>query len=94
MDDWTGPARREKLLLVAPDSVDQVGWQIRRDGPQFICAVIAEVARQRPVDKRRLYLFGISGGAVYSLTLAMLGSDFFAAVAIFAGAWRCVGPGV
>ena len=88
MGYWTGLARREKLLLVAPDSVDQVGWQIKRDGPGFIRAVIAEVAGQRPVDRRRLYLFGLSGGAVYSLTLAMLESDYFAATAIFAGAWR------
>jgi poly(3-hydroxybutyrate) depolymerase len=85
---WTELAGRERLLLVAPDSIDQVGWQIRRDGPEFIRAVIEQVSAQQPVDDRRIYLFGLSGGAVYSLTLAMLESDYFAATAIFAGAWR------
>jgi poly(3-hydroxybutyrate) depolymerase len=85
---WTELAARERLLLVAPDSVDQVGWQIRRDGPELIRAVIAQVSDQQPVDDRRIYLFGLSGGAVYSLTLAMLESDYFAATAVFAGAWR------
>jgi len=88
LDYWTELAARGGFLLVAPDSVDPVGWQIRRDGPGFIRAVVAEVAAQQPVDPRRLYLFGLSGGAVYSLTLAMLESDYFAATAIFAGAWR------
>jgi predicted esterase len=36
----------------------------------------------------RIYLFGSSGGAVYSLTLSMLESQLFAATAIHAGAWR------
>jgi len=88
LEHWTGLAQREGLLLVAPDSLDPVGWQMKADGPAFIRAVVDEVARDRPVDRRRLYLFGISGGAVYALTLAVLESEFFAATAIFAGAWR------
>ncbi len=88
LEYWTELAAREGLLLVAPDSIDQVGWQIKHDGPELIRAVIAQVADQQPVDPQRLYLFGLSGGAVYALTLAMLESDYFAATAIFAGAWR------
>jgi len=88
LEHWTGLAQREGLLLVAPDSLDPVGWQMKTDGPAFIHAVVDEVARGRPVDRRRLYLFGISGGAVYALTLAVLESEYFAATAIFAGAWR------
>lgn len=88
LEHWTDLAQREGLLLVAPDSIDPVGWQIKADGPSFIRAVVDEVARSHPVDCRRRYVFGISGGAVYSLTLAVLESDYFAATAIFAGAWR------
>ena len=88
LEHWTDLARRKGVLLVAPDSSDPVGWQMKTDGPSFIRAVVDEVARRRPVDCRRLYLFGISGGAVYSLTLAVLESEYFAATAVFAGAWR------
>ena len=36
----------------------------------------------------RSYLFGISGGAVHALTIGSLESEYFAAVAVWAGAWR------
>lgn len=88
LDHWTDLAQREGVILVAPDSADPVGWQMKVDGPSFIRAVIDDVARDRAVDCRRRYLFGISGGAVYSLTLAVLEPEYFAATAVFAGAWR------
>jgi poly(3-hydroxybutyrate) depolymerase len=88
LEHWTALAQREGLLLIAPDSIEPVGWQMKSDGPAFIHAVVDAVARGRPVHRRRLYLFGISGGAVYALTLAVLESEYFAAAAIFAGAWR------
>lgn len=85
---WTDIANREGVILVGPNSVDDTVWQMRPDGPQFIRDVIDAVARQHPIDRRRMYLFGHSGGAVYALTLGMLESEYFAAVAIYAGAWR------
>jgi len=46
---------------------------------------------QHPVDSRRIYLFGNSGGAVHALSLAMLEADYFAAAAIHGGGWRSEG---
>jgi poly(3-hydroxybutyrate) depolymerase len=88
LDSWTAAAGQQGLLLVAPESTDEIGWQIQVDGPDFIRTVVNSVARQRAVDCRRIYLFGISGGGVYALTLAMLESQHFAATAVFAAAWR------
>lgn len=85
---WTSLAEQEGIVLVGPDAREREAWQLRADSPQFIRAVIGEVAAKHPIDRTRIYLFGSSGGAVYSLTLSMLESQLFAATAIHAGAWR------
>jgi len=86
---WQDIAARERIVLAAPDSLHtDVGWDLRSDGPDYIHAVILAVAAGHPVDFHRLYLFGQSGGAVYALNLAMLESEYFAAVAYHAGGWR------
>jgi len=85
---WTSIAEQEGIVLVGPDAREREAWQLRADGPQFIRALIDTVAAKHPIDRTRIYLFGSSGGAVYSLTLSMLESQLFAATAIHAGAWR------
>jgi poly(3-hydroxybutyrate) depolymerase len=85
---WTSLAEQEGVVLVAPDAREREAWQLRADGPQFIRAVIDEAAAKHSIDRGRIYLFGNSGGAVYSLTLSMIESQVFAATAIHAGAWR------
>jgi len=85
---WRGVAEREGIVLAAPNSLHPDGWRLREDAPEFIAAVVDAVRSANRIDARRIYLFGQSGGAVYALTLAMLESEYFAAVAIHAGAWR------
>jgi poly(3-hydroxybutyrate) depolymerase len=85
---WIDLAQAQGFIVVAPIARQPAAWQIRADGPAFIHALVDEVGRLHPIDRRRLYLFGHSGGAVYALTLAMLESEFFAATAVHAGAWR------
>jgi poly(3-hydroxybutyrate) depolymerase len=86
---WQETAEREGIALLAPDSFHpDAGWDLHDDGPDYIHALIATVAATHPVDFKRLYVFGQSGGAVYTLTLAMLESEYFAAAAFHAGGWR------
>src|SRR5688572_17765719 len=85
---WTSLAEQEGVVLVAPDAREREAWQLRADGPQYIRAVIDQAAARHSIDRGRIYLFGSSGGAVYSLTLSMVESQLFAATAIHAGAWR------
>jgi poly(3-hydroxybutyrate) depolymerase len=85
---WMSLAEQEGIVLAAPEARERAAWQLRADGPQFIRAVIEQVAAKHPIDRGRIYLFGSSGGAVYSLTLSMLESQLFAATAVHAGAWR------
>ena len=88
VSSWTSLAEQEGIVLVGPDAREREAWQLRADGPQFIRAVIDNVAAKHPIDRTRIYLFGNSGGAVYALMLSMLESQLFAATAIHAGAWR------
>lgn len=85
---WADLARDQGFVVAAPIARRSAAWQIRADGSSFIRAFVDEVARLRSIDRARIYLFGHSGGAVYALTLSMLESDYFAATAVHAGAWR------
>lgn len=88
LERWMPMARANGFIVAAPVARRASAWQIRADGPRFMRAVVDEVDRLHPIDRRRIYLFGHSGGAVYALTLSMLESEYFAATAVFAGAWR------
>jgi dienelactone hydrolase len=89
LERWKDTAAREGIVLLAPDSLHtDVGWELRDDGPDYIHALIQAVEVRHAIDPHRLYAFGQSGGAVYALTLAMLESEYFAAVAFHAGGWR------
>jgi poly(3-hydroxybutyrate) depolymerase len=86
---WQDIAAREHIVLLAPDSRrTDIGWDLHSDGPDYIHAAITAVAANHAIDFHRLYVFGQSGGAVYALNLAMLESEYFAAVAYHAGGWR------
>lgn len=86
---WKEIAAREHLILLGPDSLDtDAGWNPRTDGPDYIHALVTGVAQKYPIDMRRIYLFGQSGGAVYSMFLGMLESEYFAAVAFHGGSLR------
>jgi poly(3-hydroxybutyrate) depolymerase len=83
---WKKLADREGIILVAPNSTDPQFWNLNNDGPAFLHEVIEAVRRDFPVDDRRMYLFGHSGGAIFGLEMASLESEYFAAAAAHAGA--------
>jgi len=86
--EWTGLAATEGIVLIAPNSRDRLFWRLDDDGPAFLRDVIDAAASRHTIDRRRVYLFGLSGGAVYALTVSVLESELFAATAVFAGVWR------
>lgn len=87
---WQEVADRDDIVLVAPDALHRDGWRPLVDGPSYIMSVIGAVTARRSIDPRRIYLFGQSGGAEYALSLGVLESNVFAAIAIHAGAWRSI----
>lgn len=85
-EQWKTLAKKERLILAAPDSVDPAGWNMGPDGPDYIHDLVDIVAATHPVNTRRVYLFGHSAGAIHGLGLGLLESEYFAAVAVHAGA--------
>jgi poly(3-hydroxybutyrate) depolymerase len=86
IEPWRGLAQEEGIILVAPNSSDPAAWDQRKDGADFLHAVLTKVESKYAADTKRVYLFGHSGGAMYALYLSLLESEYFAATAIHAGA--------
>ncbi len=85
-DKWKDLAKKEGIILVAPDSLNSAVWSTPVDGPDFLHDLITELQTKYPIDARRMYLFGHSGGACFALLMALFESEYFAATAIHAGA--------
>lgn len=87
IEPWAEMAKVERVILVAPNSLDPRLWQGPHDGPGFLEKVIGEVTKIAPVDSRRIYVFGHSAGAKFALFMGMMESEYFAAIAVHAGAF-------
>ena len=86
VDKWKDLAKKEGIILVGPDSINPQMWSTPVDGPDFLHDLVAELQSKYPIDPRRIYLFGHSGGACFALYMALYESEYFAATAIHAGA--------
>lgn len=88
VDKWKDLAKKERIILLGPDSSNSQSWRIPQDGPDFVYDLVEAIKTKHPVNPRRVYLFGHSGGATVALYLALLESEYFAATAVHAGAMR------
>jgi poly(3-hydroxybutyrate) depolymerase len=85
VEQWKALASKEGILVAGPDSINPAEWAAPEDGPQLLYDIVEELEKQYPIDSRRVYLFGHSGGACFALEMGLLESEYFAAVAIHAG---------
>lgn len=83
---WKDLAAKQHFMIAAPDAYNSALWETEDDTPEFFHAVVDQVRAVHPVDDSRIYLFGHSAGASYGLILALLDSEYFAAIAVHAGA--------
>jgi poly(3-hydroxybutyrate) depolymerase len=88
MDPWKGVARAEGVMLIGPGAFERGAWRIPEDSPDFTSEVVEALKARFPIDPRRVYLAGHSGGAGHVLLLGPLESEYFAAVAAHASALR------
>jgi poly(3-hydroxybutyrate) depolymerase len=88
IDKWQDLAAKEGFIIVGPDSNDPSAWVLGRDGPDFLHELVEVLKSKYPINPRRVYLFGHSGGAVFGLVMSTVASEYFAAVAVHAGAFR------
>jgi len=86
VEKWEPLAKKEGLVMVGPDALSSDGWRVPEDGPDFLYDLIEMLTIQLDIDRRRVYLFGHSAGAGHALVMGLLESEYFAAVAIHAGA--------
>lgn len=85
-DRWRGLAKKEGVIVVAPDAADLALWTTPVDGPDFLYALVESIKTKHSIDARRVYLFGHSNGAGFAMIMSMLASEYFAATAVHAGA--------
>jgi predicted esterase len=88
VEKWKDLASKEGFIIAGPDSNSSERWSAIDDPPDFLRDLIVQLKSEYPINSRRIYLFGNSAGAVYALTLSMIESEYFAATAVHAGAWR------
>jgi predicted esterase len=88
VEKWKDLASKEGFIIVGPDASNGESWRMPEDAPEFIHELVEMLITKYLVEPHHIYLFGHSAGAVMALNLAMLESEYFAAVAIHAGAWR------
>jgi poly(3-hydroxybutyrate) depolymerase len=86
VERWKDLAQREGFAVAAPDATDRRYWRPPQDGPALLRDLVEEM-KPRHLDLRRIYLFGYSAGAVFTLYMAPLESEYFAAAATHAGAY-------
>ncbi|HVQ39410.1 MAG TPA: PHB depolymerase family esterase, partial [Pyrinomonadaceae bacterium] len=85
-EKWKELAAQEGFIIVAPDSANSSKWAVPGDGPAFLHDLTELLKTKYPINPKRVYLFGHSGGAVFALLMSLYESDYFAATAIHAGA--------
>ncbi len=85
-EKWNNLAEKEGVIIVAPDSADSSHWSVRGDGPAFLHDLVESIKAKYPINAKRVYLFGHSGGAIFALLMTLYESEYFAATAIHAGA--------
>jgi polyhydroxybutyrate depolymerase len=88
MDQWAPLSRKEGIVLIGPGAFQPGGWRIPEDSPDFTHDVVEAMKGRFPIDPRRVYLFGHSGGAGHVLLLGLIESEYFAAVGAHASALR------
>jgi poly(3-hydroxybutyrate) depolymerase len=86
VDHWESLAKKEGIVLAGPDATVRQGWGMRDDGPLFLRHLLEAIQEKHAIDPRRVYIFGHSAGANHGLKMAILESEYFAAVAVHAGA--------
>ncbi len=69
---WIKLAEKENIILVGPNAADPEVWKTHPDGPEFFRTVIEHAGRKAPIDHRRIYMFGHSGGCLLGLVYCHL----------------------
>lgn len=83
---WLRPAKSKGYLLLSPKSVGPT-WSALNPPVDIrsIMAMVDEVLASYAVDRKRIYLTGLSDGGIFTYMLGLAQSELFAALAPVAG---------
>jgi len=84
MGSWKGIASNRDFIVIAPEALHNTLWNTQTDGPAYLHAVVDEVNKKHPIDRSRVYLFGVSGGGLYALAIGIYDANYWAATAVHA----------
>lgn len=85
VNEWKDLAQREGIILVAPNALHDMEWNLGVDPPELFHEAVNQARAIHPIDSDRIYVFGHSAGAQFALVLALVDPDYYAAAAIHAG---------
>lgn len=85
VEKWKDLAKKEGIIIAGPDATNLRGWGSPQDGPDFLHELVESLKTKYPINPKRVYLFGHSAGASFGLEMALMESQYFAAVAVHAG---------
>ncbi|HEX4067910.1 MAG TPA: hypothetical protein VHZ09_17955 [Acidobacteriaceae bacterium] len=77
MSLWHEYAGQSGFIVIAPESLSNTMWSSQVDGPDFLHAVVADVAKKHPIDPAHVYLFGDDSGGVYATALGLYDSQYW-----------------
>jgi poly(3-hydroxybutyrate) depolymerase len=76
---WHNFASHEGFIVVAPESMVNTMWDSTVDGPEYLHAILLDVAKKHPIDPTRVYLFGDDSGGIYGIEIGIVDSQNWAA---------------
>nr|WP_246523575.1 PHB depolymerase family esterase [Neoroseomonas eburnea] len=77
------------LVIAYPDGAEGM-WRVLRDPRTeiaFVRAVVEDIARRTPIDRRRIHAAGISNGAMMAAALGCFAPDLVAGVGLVSGGY-------
>jgi len=86
VEKWKDLAKKEGIIIAGPDSTNTREWATPIDGPDYLYELVEQLKSKYPINPRRVYLFGHSAGASFSIQMSLMESEYFAAAAVHAGA--------
>lgn len=86
LEAWKSLAEKQHIVLAAPSSTHIESWSVQNDPPEYFEQIIADAKRHHAVDARRVYVFGYSAGAHFTIKLCLAFPRSFAACGSAMGA--------
>ena len=88
VERWKDLAGKEGIVLAGPSSANSAYWNALHGRPRLSARHHRALKSDYSINARRVYLFGHSAGAVFTIAMAGWEPEYFAAAALHAGAFR------